>query len=136
MTISGVTSTPTANVQTPQTANFRSTFQQLAKAISSGDLRSAQSAYAQISQMQGAQQGNGPFAQLLPSLGKDLSTGDLSTAQTDLAACQKAHGGHHHHRSGRDGDGDCGAESASTTTNTTLTTTGASDTTNGLDITA
>ncbi|MDE2488087.1 MAG: hypothetical protein KGO51_11890 [Alphaproteobacteria bacterium] len=134
MTISGVTSTPTANVQTPQVANFRSTFQQLAKAISSGDLSSAQSAYAELSQMQGAQQGNGPFAELLSSLGKDLSSGDLSTAQTDLAAFQKAHGGHHHHRAG--GDGDHGVESSSTSASTTSETTGAIDTTNGLDITA
>ena len=73
--------------------------QQLTSAISSGDLKGAQSAYATLSNLQqasGANSANSPMGQFLSSVGADLSKGDITTAQSDLTTFQKAHGGHHH----------------------------------------
>jgi hypothetical protein len=112
---------------------MRTAFQQLTAAIGSGDLKSAQSAYATITGLQqssGQTQGepDGPFAQLMSSLGKDLQSGDLTTAKTDLASFQQAHGKHHHHGGGH-------AAAAPSDGATTTTAAGAAATsTNAVDV--
>jgi hypothetical protein len=131
MSISIVSSTPPSTAQTSPDSGMRSAFQQLTQAIGSGDLDAAQSAYSTLSKMQGNTQGNGPFAQLMSSLGKDLASGDLSTAQSDLASFQKAHGGHHHHHKA-----DADASTTDATTTTAATTTTSSSSSNVLDISA
>jgi hypothetical protein len=114
MSISPVSGGPVYQPQS-QNTGFRSAFQQLTSAISSGDLQSAQQAYSTLSGLQqGQPNANSPFAQFLSQLGSDLSSGNIAGAQQDLQAFQKAHGHHHHHhaQSGDDNDGDGGGGAA------------------------
>ena len=135
MSVSSISTSTAASAsaaQAPgQASALRTAFQQLTTAIGSGDLKSAQAAYATITGLQqgGGQSGqsDGPFAQLMSSLGKDLQSGDLTTAEGDLASFQKAHGGHHHHHGG-------GAPAASSDSTTTAAATPSS--TNVLDVSA
>ncbi|MDB5494559.1 MAG: hypothetical protein JWP86_1896 [Phenylobacterium sp.] len=83
-----------------QNSAFRNAFQQLTTAIGSGDLQTAQQAYATITSLQpqqGSGPSNGPMATLLSTLGQALTSGDLTSAQSSLADFQKSHGQHHHH---------------------------------------
>ncbi len=107
MSVSAV-STPASFQPNPQDSSFRSAFQQLTGAISSGDLQTAQSAYASLSQLQQQSGGStqGPLGQLLSTLGSDLSSGDISGAQSALQAFQKAHTHHHHHKPAASGGDD------------------------------
>jgi hypothetical protein len=108
-------------------SGFRTAMQQLTSAISSGDLKSAQSAYATLTSMQqssGTSGSTGPMAQFLSSVGADLSKGDLTSAQNALTSFQKTH----HHKQG-------GADS-STATDTSSTASTQTASTNILDISA
>ena len=69
----------------------RQDFNQLASAIKSGDLGSAQKAYATLAaKSPDAASGNSPLA----TLGKALQAGDISAAQQALSSMKT--GGHHH----------------------------------------
>jgi hypothetical protein len=61
-------------------------------AIQSGDLSSAQSAYATLQGNQGSAD-NGPFA----AIGQALQSGDISAAQKALTDFQAHRAGGHHH---------------------------------------
>ena len=98
MTISAISrstsASPISNFQA-----FRQDFSQLTRALQSGDLSSAQSAYTTLSSSPLAQ-GNNPFAQAIQQIGQYLKDGDLADAQKALAALQQqmqTHGHHHHH---------------------------------------
>lgn len=99
MSVSSISASAPASQPPAQNSAFRNAFQQLTTAIGSGDLQTAQQAYATITnlQQQGSGQSNGPMAKLLSTLGQALSAGDLATAQSTLADFQKSHGKHHHH---------------------------------------
>jgi hypothetical protein len=93
----------------PQGSNFFSTFQQLASALQSGNLSSAQQAYNSLSQlMQNAPNGqsNSAFAKAFNALGQALQSGNLSSAQQAFLSLQQdmlqglAGHGHHHHDGG------------------------------------
>ncbi|THD81954.1 MAG: hypothetical protein E7812_03870 [Phenylobacterium sp.] len=137
MSVSSITTSTAASASAAQGSSqasaMRTAFQQLTTAIGSGDLKSAQAAYATISGLQQSNgqsgQSDGPFAQLMSSLGKDLQSGDLTTAQSDLASFQKAHGGHHHHHGG-------GAPPAASDSTTTTAAATPSSSTNVLDVSA
>src|SRR5690349_11494920 len=109
MSITSVSSNAAA-YQPPQQNGMRQNFQQLTQAIQSGDLSSAQTAYASLIQAlpnQGANAANGaagqnnPFQQAIQSIGSALQSGNISGAQQALQAFQSqmkgAHHGHHHH---------------------------------------
>jgi hypothetical protein len=99
MSVTSVSNTTAANPPSAPDSSFRTAMQQLTSAISSGDLQSAQSAYATLTNLQqgsGASNANSPMGQFLSSIGADLSKGDITTAQSDLTTFQKAHAGHHH----------------------------------------
>jgi hypothetical protein len=101
MAISSVSS---AAAGAPQQSNFaaiRQAFTQLTSALQSGDLTSAQSAYASLSQS--GQASSGPFAQALSQIGDALQSGDVTKAKQALASLQQqfqAARGHHHHHAG------------------------------------
>jgi hypothetical protein len=100
MSVSSISASTAAGQPPAQNSAFRNAFQQLTTAIGSGDLQTAQQAYATITSLQsqqGSGQSNGPMAKLLSTLGQALSGGDLTTAQSTLADFQKSHGQHHHH---------------------------------------
>lgn len=88
-------------------------FQSLAQALDSGDLASAQQAFATLQQdspqvsravssaTSGGTAASNPVAAAWQTLSQDLQSGDLGGAQQAFAALQKAmHGGHHGHHHG------------------------------------
>jgi hypothetical protein len=115
---SGVNSTQQA--QQSQWAQRKSLFDQLGKALQSGDLAGAQKAFTALQAIspqpppsQDAQ-GNStqsPFAALATA----LQSGDLAGAQQAFAQIQQTQGHHHHHHHA--------SQSATTATSTTPTTT-------------
>ena len=112
MSVSGVSGAQPTFQPNPQATAFRSAIQSLTSAIGSGDLASAQKAYASLTALQqsagqpggapggGPNGGNDPFSQLLTKIGGDLASGNISGAQGDLATFQKAAAGHHHRHHG------------------------------------
>ena len=106
MSISSISSN-TPVYQPPQQDPANQNFQQLAQALQSGDLSSAQAAYATLTQnlpnksANGASSQNNPFQQGLAAIGTALQSGNLSGAQQALQTLQSqmkgAHHGHHHH---------------------------------------
>jgi hypothetical protein len=96
MSVTGISNASPMTSSTGPDSSFRTAMQQLTSAISSGDLKGAQSAYATLTNLQqssGKGASTGPMAQFLSSVGDDLSKGDLTTAQSALSTFQKAH--HH-----------------------------------------
>nr|MEA2798094.1 hypothetical protein [Phenylobacterium sp.] len=93
MSVTGISNTSPMTSSAGPDSSFRTAMQQLTSAISSGDLKGAQSAYATLQQSSGKGNSTGPMAQFLSSIGADLSKGDLTTAQSTLSTFQKAH--HH-----------------------------------------
>jgi hypothetical protein len=105
--ISSVSSNSDAS-QADSLTNFqqiKSDFQTLASAIQSGNISSAQQAYAALQKdapalFQGASSQGGssdPLASALSSLGTALQSGSITSAQQALAALQQTVQGHHHH---------------------------------------
>lgn len=86
----------------------RTDFQQLSKALQSGDLAGAQQAYQSLMQdVQGGQQNkqNGTIANDFAALGQALQSGDMSSAQKafstlqqDLKSVAQTHFHHHRHQ--------------------------------------
>jgi hypothetical protein len=100
MTISAISSSSTSFISTFQ--KDRQAFNQLAKALQSGDLTAAQNAYNTLASSPMAQ-GNSPFAQAIQQIGQDLQSGDasaLADAQKVMSSLQQARGHHHHHHGG------------------------------------
>ena len=103
MSVSGVSGVQPPFQPNPQDTAFRSAIQSLTTAIGSGDLATAQKAYASLTALQqsagqptgGPGGGQDPFSQLLTKIGGDLASGDISGAQGDLAAFQKTAASHH-----------------------------------------
>ncbi len=125
MSISSI-STNTPAYQPPQPNGARQNFQQLSQAVQSGDLASAQQAYAALTQnlpSQGANAGNGQFQQAIQSIGSALQSGNISGAQNALQALQTqmkgAHHGHHHHGQTQQADA---SQPSSTTSSTGIST--------------
>lgn len=87
----GVRSTQTAAIAAWQ--QRQQGFKNLMSAVQSGDLASAQKAYAALGAGQGAAQGNSPLAQI----GKALQSGDIVGAQKVAQHMQAQRAGHHHH---------------------------------------
>lgn len=126
MTISAISSTSVSGQQPVN--NFmavRQSFTQLQSAIQSGDLQSAQSAYATLSTQVGSNP-NSPFAQALNQIGQDLQSGNIGQAQKDMASiqqqmqqAQQARAHHHHHHHGGGGTQAANANTAPATTSTT-----------------
>jgi hypothetical protein len=89
---------------------FKQSFQSLGSAIQSGDLSSAQSAFASLQQLQPQNPSNasnlasGPLSQDWNNLSQALQSGDPKSAQaafTQLQTDMQAHRkGHHHHKGG------------------------------------
>jgi hypothetical protein len=99
MSVSSISSATPANPPPAQDSSFRTAMQQLTSAISSGDVKGAQTAYATITSLQqnsGQSNSTGPMAQFLSSVGASLDKGDITTAQSDLTTMKAAHGKHHH----------------------------------------
>ena len=112
MTISAISSSGASAISIFQ--QDRQAFNQLTKALQSGDLTAAQNAYSTLASSPMAQ-GNSPFAQAIQQIGQDLQSGDaasLADAQKVLASLQQARGHHHHHHGG---GGVSGASDASGT---------------------
>jgi hypothetical protein len=66
----------------------------LFSALNSGDLKTAQSAYAAL----GGSSGSGPTSGPLASIGQALANGDLAGAQKAAQQFQAQRSGHHHHQ--------------------------------------
>jgi hypothetical protein len=66
-------------------------FKDLTSALQSGDLASAQKAFAALDN------GNGNSNSPLAKIGQALKNGDLAGAQQAMQAMKASHGGHHHH---------------------------------------
>ncbi len=101
MTISPISSSSASSISIFQ--QDRQAFNQLTKALQSGDLTAAQSDYNTLASSPMAQ-GNSPFAQAIQQIGQDLQSGNVSAladAQKVLSSLQQARGHHHHHRGGR-----------------------------------
>ena len=95
MAISGVLLASATSLQNPN--DPRQQFLQLAQAINSGDLTSAQQAYGQLTQTLGnnsngsnSRTSNDPFSQALAAIGQSLQSGDIQGAQQALASLQQA----------------------------------------------
>jgi hypothetical protein len=133
MSVSSISNTTPA--QPPaQDSSLRTAMQQLTSAISSGDVKGAQTAYATLTNLQqtsGQSNSTGPLAQFLSSIGADLSKGDLTTAQSDLTTFQAAHGKHHRPAAAAAG-GDTDPSATASTAGATQTTSSS----NILDISA
>ena len=70
-------------------------FAALVRALNSGDLRGAQSAYASLSEIQDSRRianPNGPFAQAMSQIGQALRSDDLSKAQQALSSLPRGRG--------------------------------------------
>jgi hypothetical protein len=93
MSISSISSSAPV-YQPPQQDPVSQNFQQLAQALQSGDLSSAQAAYTTLTQnlpnktADGASSQNTPFQQGLAALGTALQSGNLSGAQQALQTLQ------------------------------------------------
>jgi len=127
MSISSISSTA-PSYQPPQQDPVRQSFGQLAQALQSGDLASAQAAYTTLTQNQPAQGASGtsnssnPLQQGIASIGAALQSGNLAGAQQALQTLQSqmkgAHHHHHHHGAGQS------QQAASSPTNSTTDSTG------------
>lgn len=130
MTISAISSAPAG--YTPPDNSLRQSFTQLSNALQSGDLASAQSAYAAFTQAGGANSSS-PFGAAAQQVGDALQSGDVGKAQQALAQLQQqmqSMRGHHHrggHHQVSDSDqsqtttaqtSDSGSTDASTATST------------------
>ena len=123
---SGVSSTQQG--QQSQWAQRKSLFDQLGKALQSGDLAGAQKAFTALQAIspqpppsQNAQ-GNStqsPFAALATA----LQNGDLAGAQAAFAQIQQTKGHHHHHHSSQSATTSTTSTTAAATTATTVTAT-------------
>lgn len=128
MTVSNITSATNPYQPTGAQNTFRSDFKALQSALGSGDLSSAQQAFATLQQdnpnfVQAMLGGNSstqtnPVSAAFQSLQSALKSGDLTGAQnafTSLTqALQSAHKTHHGHRGqGIDADGDRDGSQAS-----------------------
>jgi hypothetical protein len=112
MTITPISSSSASSISTFQ--QERQAFNQLTKALQSGDLAAAQSAYNTLASSPMAQ-GNSPFAQAIQQIGQDLQSGNVSAladAQKVLSSLQQARGHHHHHRGGGEVSGSSNSSSA------------------------
>jgi hypothetical protein len=125
MSISSISST-TPSYQSPQQDPVRQSFGQLAQALQSGDLASAQAAYTTITQNQPATGTNGtsnssnPFQQGLAFIGTALQSGNLAGAQQALQTLQgQMKGAHHHHHHGAGQSQQTAASPANSTTDST-----------------
>jgi hypothetical protein len=114
MSVSSISSV--SNVYQNQLQQVKKDFSALQASLSSGDLTTAQNAYATLTQdLQGAQQtgGNGQISKDLAVVGSALQSGNITDAQSAFAALtqdmqsvqqaqgvQQAHKGHHHHHHG------------------------------------
>jgi hypothetical protein len=112
MTISSTTGSAAAYTPPPISSDMKQRmqdFQSLSQALQSGDLSSAQSAFATLqSNLTQNSSGPSPFSDPnsqaskdLAAVGTALKSGDVSGAQDAMATLQKdmkaARGGHHHH---------------------------------------
>lgn len=124
MSISSISSSAPV-YQPPQQDPVSQNFQQLAQALQSGDLSSAQAAYTTLTQnlpnktADGASSQNTPFQQGLAAIGTALQSGNLSGAQQALQTLQSqmkgAHHGHHHHHSQSQATGSASSPTSSAT---------------------
>lgn len=121
MTISSSYPAPSA-YQTNPPGGMRQDFRSLSAALQSGDISSAQSAFATLqNDLKSAPANSKASALLDPNTpaGKDfkalqdaLKSGDVKAAQTAFVTLRKdlqagkAHGHHHHHKADNDGDAD------------------------------
>jgi soluble cytochrome b562 len=127
MAVSGVSSSSNNNYQSSPLTDLRQAFQQMAKAINSGDLTGAQQAYTTLAQMQDGGSGvptdtSSPFAQALNQIGQALQNGDINGAQQALSSLsQQTHAHHHHHHARPSSDSspsDAGSTNADTSGST------------------
>jgi len=116
MSISGVSSTTDLTQGNSTQTKFKQVkddFQQLGQALQSGDLNTAQQAFAALQQlMPNLSAGNqnnsqSPLLADLNAVGKALQSGDLSAAkaafaklQQDVQSVNKGHHHRHHHKAG------------------------------------
>jgi hypothetical protein len=101
MSVNGISPTSTNSYDSPF-ADRRQKLETLRDALDSGDLQSAQSAFAALnpSPASGATTASGakpPFASDLQAIGQALDAGDVAGAQKAFAAMRqhRHHGGHH-----------------------------------------
>jgi hypothetical protein len=106
--VSGISSTASNTIDSPF-AERRTNFEALDQALQSGDLQSAQSAFAALQQSRGVQSASSTTAGSantgkqastdLQAVGSALQSGDVSGAQQAFATLrQHRHHGHHHHQ--------------------------------------
>ena len=86
-------------------------FTSLVSAAQSGDISTAQTAYASLTANR-TPPANSPLA----ALGAALQSGDPAAVQTAATALQSARGGHHHHHGGGSPPTDSTASTAASTT--------------------
>ena len=123
----------TGSVQATSTNPFkkiREDMQQIATALQSGDLGSAQTAFATLQkdapnltrESQNSDTTN-PRAQALADLGSALQSGNLTQAQQAFSSLQQAMkaGGHHHHHGGSASESSSGYTTSSSTGSSTAT---------------
>ena len=129
-----------SNTQPVQWSPANNPFQQLGKALASGDLSAAQQAFSALQQnapqqaasAQGSQTAQGSTGQnAIAALGTALQSGNLAAAQQAFAQIQQTSGHHHHHHRSQ------GSSSAPTTQSTAAAAPDVTDSTGGnLNVTA
>ncbi|MGD0192001.1 MAG: hypothetical protein ABSD74_14770 [Rhizomicrobium sp.] len=133
MSISGVAASAASYTSSwpSQQSTLQQNFTQLTQAIQSGNLSSAQQAYATLMQSMPAsangptagQSGN-PFQTAIAQIGAALQNGSMSAAQSALSGMQtqmRSAPHHHHHRGGGMSAGSSTASSSSSSPSTTST---------------
>jgi soluble cytochrome b562 len=132
MTISGIppSTNPYSTTPADNRSSFRTSISALEKALKSGDLTAAQSAFATLQQMQPNSQaqsassgntpgkdGQNPLASDMQAVAKALQSGDMKAAQTAFAKLQQDmksvhHGHHRHHHQAKEVQSDAEAKPA------------------------
>ena len=139
MSVSSISGATPASQPSTQDSSFRTAMQQLTSAITAGDVKGAQTAYATLTNLQqssGQSNSTGPLSTFLSSVGADLGKGDITGAQSTLTSFKASHGKHHHHAPpATNGDNDNDASSSTATASTSGATPAASNS-NILDISA
>jgi hypothetical protein len=102
-----------------QAGQVQSDFQSLGKALRSGDLSSAQQAFAVLQKdLQAGQSSSATDNSALNAVGSALQSGNITAAQQAFAALKGHHHGHHH----GGGGGAAALEAAAPTTSSSAST--------------
>jgi len=120
MTLQITPTTGTTGIQSTERSKSRQAFDDLAKALQSGDMNAAKTAYDTLTAGK-----TPPAGSPMAKLGDAIKSGDASGAASAMQAMKSQRGGHHHHHAKA-------ADSADRASSTTTPVNAATATTGGL----